>query len=229
MHSFLSERLYRIASYVKPGSTVIDVGTDHAYIPIWLVKNKICDSVIATDINSGPLKKAQLDAFFYSVENKINFIQCDGLSGCNSDWADTIIIAGLGGDTIISILERAPWALEKRLILQTQSKHELLKEWFSNNELSIVDGSLVYENYHYYTVWVVQKGKDNCQSLIERVYFDKRDPLLLDYIIFNICKISKQIDGLKKSSESKVELISELEAKKQELISYQNEVLKWQQ
>ena len=132
----LSPRLQCIADYICPGDRVIDVGTDHAYIPIYLLQNGIARLVTATDIRSGPLENAAADARKYQVAEGLTLLLCDGLSACTPEMADTVILAGMGGETIQHILAAAPWALEKRLLLQPQSKQAELRAWLAARGLS---------------------------------------------------------------------------------------------
>ncbi|NLT13462.1 MAG: SAM-dependent methyltransferase, partial [Clostridiales bacterium] len=118
----LSKRLQAIAAYVKQGSAVADIGTDHGYIPVYLAQHNIARRIIAADIRKRPLARAQLSSVEYGVDDRIEFRLTDGLDGLQEAGLDTIIIAGMGGETIAGILERAPWVLTEnvRIILQPQ-------------------------------------------------------------------------------------------------------------
>ena len=128
----LSPRLQTIADFVPHGAKCADIGTDHGYIPVYLVQNGICTSVIASDINKGPSESAIRSGQYYGVDDKIRYICAPGLDGILKGEVDTIIIAGMGGETIIQILQDAPWLDESiTLILQPQSKIELLQRYLS--------------------------------------------------------------------------------------------------
>ena len=101
----LSLRLSTIASLVPKGAFVCDVGTDHGFLPIFLMESGKARGVIATDINEKPLKKAKENLKKTGTEG-ITLRLCDGLSGIKKGDADTVIIAGMGGEVISGILER---------------------------------------------------------------------------------------------------------------------------
>ena len=137
----MNERLRLIYSLIEPGTGVIDVGTDHGYIPCALAQNEYEGNIIASDINEDPLKSAVRSAELCGVEKKIKFTVSDGLCDCNPDEIDTIIIAGMGGDTICSVLDRAEWCLNGKyqLILQPMTKKEVLRFWLVNNGFDKLD------------------------------------------------------------------------------------------
>lgn len=144
----MSKRLDTIAALVKDGVGVIDVGTDHAYIPILLRKNGYNGFITATDINEAPLKKAKLNLADNDCEDSVELRLCDGFADCDPEKADTVIIAGMGGDTIVGILDRAEWCMRPgmKLILQPATKAEILRYWLVNNEFKIENDILIKEN-----------------------------------------------------------------------------------
>ena len=119
----LGERLKACADFVRNGSRVADIGTDHAYLPIWLVKNNIAKFAIAADVNSGPLESARKNVEKYKVPEFVDFRLSDGLEKIGENEVDDIIIAGMGGELIKRIIFDAPWLAntEKSLILQPMS------------------------------------------------------------------------------------------------------------
>ena len=102
----LSKRLLTIASFVPPGGRVADVGTDHGYIPIYLVKNELAVSAIAMDVRSGPLSRAAEHVAEYGLSDRIELRLSDGLDALGAGEADTVVISGLGGPLMMDILER---------------------------------------------------------------------------------------------------------------------------
>ena len=110
------------------GLGVIDVGTDHGQIPIRLANSGYSGNIFATDIAEGPLNAARSAAHAAGVENKIRFLLCDGLDLCPPEDVSDILIAGMGGDTICGILDRAEWIFsgQYRLILQPMTRPEVL-------------------------------------------------------------------------------------------------------
>lgn len=147
----LSNRLLACASFVLPGDRVADVGCDHGYLGIYLLKNGVASSVIASDVKEGPLQSALRNAEKYDVKDKMRFYLSDGVRGIPKDF-DCLICAGMGADTMISILEAAPWLKSDnyRLILQCQSKRPELRSYLSRQGYAIrretlaQDGKFIY-------------------------------------------------------------------------------------
>ena len=113
------------------GARLADVGTDHGYLPVWLLQHGRIESAIASDINALPLDHARATAREYGVTERMDFRLCPGLAKIKAEECDAIAIAGMGGETILGILEAAPWTHEDvhTLILQPQTKIDLLRCW----------------------------------------------------------------------------------------------------
>ncbi len=224
----LSKRLQRIADYIRPGSRIIDVGTDHAYIPIWLLLNQIAVEATATDIRSGPLERARQDAERYGVADRLKLTQCDGLLPFRSDDADTIIIAGMGGETIAGILDASPWALQKRLILQPQTKQDELRTYLGAHACSIADASLVDDTGRIYLIWLVQPGTMPPFSGVDSALLSNRDPLLKPYLDDQIKRFRKRLFGASSAIKPDERLTTDLQTRLSQLESVYHEVIKWQ-
>ncbi len=146
-------RLKAVAAHISTGVGFVDVGTDHGLVPAELARLGYSGNIIATDINPQPLEAARNTARAAGVEDRIEFLLCDGLSLCHSDMIDTIVIAGMGGELICRILDEAEWCLDSRytLILQPMTKAEALRYWLVNNGCEIIcedqaqDGGTVYQ------------------------------------------------------------------------------------
>lgn len=185
----LSKRLRAIASYVPQGANVADVGTDHGYIPVWLAQNKIANRLAASDVNRGPLEHAKETAEKYGVTDKIRFTLCSGLEFEGSNEYDTVIIAGMGGELIVSILEAAPWTAKRNttLILQPNSRIPYLVQWLIEHGFTLSDASLVKDAGKLYQILVVKPGEhepitEESDRLVNHLYFEKKDPLLSEYL-----------------------------------------------
>ena len=124
----LSNRLLTCCQFVRPGDRVADVGCDHGYLGIYLLKNGIASGVIASDVNEGPLHSAVVNARKYGVQDRMSFFLSNGVNQIPRDF-DCMVCAGMGADTMISILEAAPWLRnpDYRLILQCQRKRPMLR------------------------------------------------------------------------------------------------------
>ena len=152
----ISQRLLACAEFVKPGEKVADIGCDHGYLSIYLLRNGICPSVIAADVRQQPLLSAVRNAKKYGVSDKIQFYLSDGVQNVPRDF-DCLICAGMGGDTMISILEAAPWLQNQsyRLILQCQSKAPMLRRYLSNCGWHIAEEAVLRDGKFLYTVMAI--------------------------------------------------------------------------
>ena len=152
----ISPRLLACAGFVSPGDRVADIGCDHGYLSIYLLKQGIASSVIASDINQGPLESARRNAKKYGVIENISFYLSAGVEKIPRDF-DTLICAGMGADTMISILDAAPWlkSTQYRLILQCQSKAPALRQYLSSQGWRITEESVLRDGRFLYTVMEV--------------------------------------------------------------------------
>lgn len=150
----LTPRLQGLADLVQQGARLADVGTDHAYLPVWLLLQGRISSAIAADLRPGPLSRARETAERYGVSHRISFRLCDGLSNISPDEVDVIAIAGLGGETIAAILEAAPWTRDgKHLLLQPMTSFPDLRLWLQRNGYSIEREHIVREGKRLYSIW----------------------------------------------------------------------------
>lgn len=152
----ISNRLLLCAGFVRPGDRVADIGCDHGYLGIHLLQKGIARSVIASDINEMPLKSAIKNAEKYGFRDQMSFYLSDGVQNIPREF-DCLICAGMGGDTMVSILTAAPWLKSEtyRLILQCQSKTPLLRRYLSENGWRIERESLARDGKFLYTVMEV--------------------------------------------------------------------------
>ena len=130
----LSPRLQTCADLVSQGGTACDVGTDHAYLAVWLIQNGRCTRVTASDIGEGPLRSAAQTVAQAGLSDQITLQLTDGLNGlAPSDFSD-IIIAGMGGETIAAILGAADFSQrDTRLILQPMTRGTYLRCWLAEH------------------------------------------------------------------------------------------------
>ena len=156
MHLPISSRLLACTEFVSPGDRVADIGCDHGYLGLYLLQKGIAKSVIASDIKEGPLQSARRNAEKFGLTDKISFHLSNGAQNIPRDF-DALVCAGMGADTMISILEAAPWLKSEsyRLILQCQSKTPALRRYLSENGWHITRESVLKDGRFLYTVMEV--------------------------------------------------------------------------
>lgn len=198
----MDQRLSCIYRMIRPGRGVIDVGTDHGYLPERLALDGYPGAIFASDLREGPLASAKRTAAQSGTSDRIRFLLSDGLDACPPDAVDTIVIAGMGGDTICGILDRAEWCMspEYRLILQPMTKAEVLRYWLCNNGFCIEEEALVEDGGTVYQILAaVFSGQNECLSDAE-LWVGKRglaDPLLYHkQILHEIQRIERRIQGI---------------------------------
>lgn len=192
----LSPRLQLLADWVPTGAKLADVGTDHAYLPVWLVLQGRIDFAIASDLRKGPLERAKQAGQLYGVGEKVSFRLCAGLEGITPYEVDTVAIAGMGGETIVQILQAAPWTKEPpaTLLLQPMSRSETLRQYLMEHGYAIVREQLVADRGVVYPVLEVRPGKmDLTLGQIYCGYGLENDPLAERYIIEKILQLQRMI------------------------------------
>ena len=156
----LTPRLQAIAEQVPQGACLADVGTDHGYLPVWLLRSGRIDSAIAADLREGPLDRARETAQRFGVAEQISFRLCDGLSAIRPEEVDTVVIAGMGGETIASILEAAPWTKERTLLLlQPMTGSAELRQWLQGHGYEITGERIAREGKRLYSILSVKGGE----------------------------------------------------------------------
>ncbi len=149
----LNPRLEACARLVQHGGNVCDVGTDHALLAVYLMKEGIARRVIASDIGEGPLAAAERTIARNGMTDSIRTILSDGLMNVPEDGLTDIVIAGMGGETMVHILSECPWSLAgKKLILQPMTKADVLRSWLYENGFAIEEETCVQDGRFYYAV-----------------------------------------------------------------------------
>lgn len=222
----LSPRLLTAASMVPPDSHVIDVGTDHAYLPIYLLLSGKVRSASASDINEGPIAAARSNAEKYGVAERLELYLSDGLKECNvsAKYFNCIIICGMGGELISSIIENTPEIKHPgtSFVLQPMTRAEQLRLYLSENGFSIKDEKLVRDSGKIYQCFSAEyTGKTYslslaqllCGPIIMQKYHS--DPLRKEFIHSTIANLQKIADGKSCSgapNDKEKKLIGELSA-----------------
>lgn len=200
----LSNRLAACCSFVSPGDRVADIGCDHGYLGIHLLKSGVASSVIAADVNAQPLESARQNAERFGVCGQMTFVLCDGLTRVPRDF-DVLVCAGMGADTMISILGQAPW-LKKgtyRLILQCQSKRPQLREYLYRQGFVIRRETLARDGKFIYPVMEVIYAPgatlSAAESYITPALRSSGSPLLPEFLRMVTGGLQKTVDGLSRT------------------------------
>ncbi|WP_052446679.1 Nif3-like dinuclear metal center hexameric protein [Candidatus Soleaferrea massiliensis] len=165
----LSARLQLAASFVRQGSVVADIGTDHGYLAAYLVADGRCPSGYASDIHEQPLEKARETIRACGLEDRIQTVLSDGLLSLPKGCAQDIVIAGMGGDMIAKIIEEAPWLRDEhiRLVLQPMTKMDELRRYLYQNGFGLLREEAVEDGEFVYTVMqAVHTGQGKDVSML---------------------------------------------------------------
>ena len=192
----LSARLLECASYLSSGVRVADIGCDHGYLGIHLLKNCNAKSIIASDVNEAPLQSAMRNAAKYGVSDKMSFYLSDGAKNIPRDF-DALVCAGMGADTMIHILEDAPWLRSKQyyLVLQCQSKTPMLRRYLSDTGWCIVEETIIRDGKFLYTVMEVRWRPEAPRLTPGQCYIS---PAMLNSINYDLPEYYQRIvDGLR--------------------------------
>lgn len=182
----LSHRLQSIANMVAPYRRVADIGTDHGALPMYLVENQLASFVVASDRIKTPIRVVTELVKQSSFEDRIAVRLGDGLTVLQPGEVDAVVMSGMGGMTIIEILEHTPAVLAttKRLVLQPQRNIGELRQWLQQHDWQIMDEDVVWEEGYYYEILVAQPGKmalTEEEMLFGPVLLKKNSPLLKEY------------------------------------------------
>lgn len=160
----LEPRLALCASMVRPGTRLADVGTDHAYLPVWLARKGLISGAVASDVRPGPLARAEKNIKKYDVENMVRARLSDGLDAVLPGEADDIVAAGMGGLLIAEIICRAEWLKsgEKHLILQPMTREDDLRRSLSEHGFAVCKEQAVQEENHLYTAMLCVYDPAHC-------------------------------------------------------------------
>ena len=150
----LDDRLSSVASLVRNGKKVADIGTDHGYLVAYLVENGVCPCGIAADLRKGPLDNARQTVIAQGLTDKIELILSDGLDNIDPDACDDIVIAGMGGNLIAEILDKASWVKNENIhiVAQPMTHAEVLRQYFIDNGFEIIQEKTSTDGKRYYCV-----------------------------------------------------------------------------
>lgn len=215
----LSRRLHAVAGKVTRGNRLADIGTDHGYIPIYLVSEGICPSAIAMDVNQGPLDRADAHIREYGLSDKIGTRLSNGLERLEASEADSIVIAGMGGALMTDILNGGMHVIEsgKELILQPQSEIFKVRHFLHDNGYMIVDEQILKEEGKYYFIIKAVPGQQKYEEEFLYEYGEcllkEKDTLMMEYLEREQKKYHKILEGLaENTSEAALVRIQEVKS-----------------
>lgn len=168
----LSKRLQAVADLVSEGQIVADVGTDHGYIPIYLLETKKCEKAIAMDINKGPLLRAKEHIAEHGLNQKIQVKLSDGVKALSAGECDCVVVAGMGGALAVKIMEegREVFKSLREFVLQPQSELAKVRQYLWENEYCVIAEDMVLEDGKFYPMMKVKSGSSNPYIQVELRY-----------------------------------------------------------
>lgn len=224
----LSIRLEAIAACVKRGLVIADIGTDHGYLPIELIRRGICPKALATDIRKGPLKRAQQHIQEAGLADQVKTRLSNGFEQLCSWEVNGCVIAGMGGMLVKDILEAESQRDKniikdmKQLILQPQSDMEAVRRMIHRLSFRIVDEIMLIDRGKHYWILVCEPGTESYevewQYRYGRCLTDRRDSVLHEYLLHKFSKNAELLKSLGDSkSEAAFQRCRQLEAEQSEL------------
>lgn len=220
----ISKRLIQVANTVTPGNKVTDIGTDHGYVPIYLIKNKLADYVIAMDVNIGPLKRAEENIKEYGYGDYIETRLSNGFEKIKPKEADVAVIAGMGGELIKKILIQGKDVVDelKELVLSPHSEVDVVRKYLHESGFRIVNEEMLIDEGKFYSIIKAEKGIDKEYSETEYKYgavlIEKKDVILEEFLLNKLNKykvIQKHIKEEK--SKKSLERLNEIEVELKEI------------
>ena len=228
----LSPRLAAVAAQVPAGARLADVGTDHAYLPVFLLRNGRIDRAVASDVNEGPLQRGRETARNFGAEEAVTFRRCDGLEGIGPEEVDTVAICGMGGELIARILDAAPWTREVLLLLQPMSSQPELRRWLLEHGYVIRRETVAQEGSKYYVILTATGGQEPAPYTPAEIWVGRQipgqeNPRRGGYLADQICRRERALAGMQQG-ETKPENLAREEALLAELKKMEREWNAWQ-
>ncbi len=226
----ISQRLSRCGEFVPQGARVADIGCDHGYLGIELLRSGRASFVHACDLRPQPLKRAMANALRFGVQDQMRFSQADGLKALDPKEIDTIVCAGMGGDLIVKLIEDCPWVKEKdyRLILQPQSSGNYLRRRLTKlgfaieREALAEDGGFLYYiiSARFGEVQTLSPGQEYCSPQLLK----SGDPLLPAYLARIEKALTITVEGIRRSSDPEERKLSYFETALREIQAMKEEI-----
>lgn len=198
----LSIRLQAVADLISDDLAVADVGTDHGYIPIYLLKTQKCKKAFAMDINEGPLLRAKEHIGMHGLSDKIETRLSDGVKALQAGEAECVVVAGMGGALSIKIMEEGEEVFRslKEFVLQPQSEIEKVRQYLCRHGYQIVAEDMVLDDGKFYPMMKVKNGQDSEYSLMELRYgkylLEQKNPILKMFLEKEVQTKQRILDNL---------------------------------
>lgn len=221
----ISNRLKCVSSMIDKCNSIADIGTDHGYLPIYLIENGVCKTAIASDIKKGPLNKAKINIKKYNMEEKIQCRLGAGLNTIKESEVDCAVISGMGGNLISDIIDNDLEVFKslKYTVLQPVQNPEVLRKYLYGKGFNIIDEELCIDENKYYEI--IKVGYNNNVTIKNDIYYEiseklikKKHPLIRQYIEYKINKNTYIIDN--------IDLCNSNALKRKEELVYKNSILK---
>lgn len=197
----LSPRLEMVAGLAAGARCLADVGCDHGLLSIWLLEHAGAERAIASDVRPGPLAAARRNAAGRGLGGRIRFELCDGLDFPGADEADTVVIAGMGGETMAGILSRAQWTKRGAvLVLQPQSKLDELCLWLAGSGYRLETARLAAEGRRLYPAMRVIGGAAS-EVYAEDALLRGKDPLLGEWLEQRLQRAHRALAGVEQGRD----------------------------
>lgn len=217
----LNKRLICVAEMLEKGRVVADIGTDHAFLPIYLVRSGISPKVIACDIAEKPLSVARQNIEKRQLQSRIILRLAPGLEAVNPEECTAVTITGMGGDTIAQIIAAAGWLKNSayQLVLQPMSSAERLRAYLDSNGFNILAERAVLSQGRVYTVLEVRYTGKKAAEQVSYIYIGKlaqnTDPLSKTLIVRELKRLEKCATSLKNVARKQAEYFLYLKAAKE--------------
>lgn len=206
-------RLETILSMAPQVESAVDVGADHAKVAIELVRRKIATRATATDVGEGPLSRAKLAISACGMSDRVSTRLTDGLTDVEKH--DLVVIAGMGGELILHILDTASWTRDDSVtfILQPMTAGERLRAGLFHRGYRVEREEIAREGRKFYPILLVRRGQEQYESL-DQLYLSRaadKSPLAKEYVSHVLARMEKQLFGLKAAEEQDAERIRDTE------------------
>lgn len=201
-------RLEAIGHLVPQGCSLADVGTDHAYLPVWLLEKGIITHAVAGDIAEGPCRAARTTVAMYGAKDKVEVRLGSGLKVLQPGEVECVTIAGMGASTMIDIFEESEAVTKslKHLVLQPMAGAASLRKWLSEHEWTIIDENLVEDGVHFYEIISAVQGDakplSEVEYMIGNVLLKKGHPLLEKHFKRQMDNLSQLVENMERSQQA---------------------------